>query len=272
MALPRNTFSFFATICIALATVFYGCIPQRKVVYFQKDSNDAADSVYVNQDYEFTIAPFDILALQITGMANEEGQNVVAPFNTPVVAAGMGGDATYATGIVVDKDGDITLLYAGKVRLAGLTLGQAADKVRAALSRYIIDSGNNVTVNLKIMNYSVMVLGEVATQGIVRAENEFMTVAEVLTRSGGITDFGNRETVRIIRTNRITKQTTTYRLDLTEQTAISPIHSRLQPGDVVLVDPLRRKQYSTASQVIGIVSTFVTVPLLLLNLYRIVQP
>ncbi|MCU0353194.1 MAG: polysaccharide biosynthesis/export family protein [Cytophagales bacterium] len=225
----------------------------------------------MNQDYEFVIAPFDILALQITGMTNEEGQNIVAPFNTPVIATGAGGAGSYASGIVVDKNGEITLLYAGKIKLAGLTLPQASDTVRAALSKYIIDSGNNVTVNLKILNYSVTVLGEVGSQGILRAENEFMTVSEVLARSGGITEFGNRQTVRIIRTDRLTKLTTTYRLDLTKQTSVSPILSRLQPGDIVLVDPMRRKQYNSAGQVIGVISTFVSVPLLLFSIYQLIN-
>lgn len=258
---------FFLLLLVSIA----GCIPQKNVVFFQKDKNTAPpDLPYLNQDYEFFIAPFDVLSLQITGLANEQGQNVAAPFSTPITAAG-GGQGAYASGILVDKNGDIELLYAGKIKLAGLTLPQAADTIRAALSKYIIDTGNEVTVNLKILNYSVTLLGEVATQGILKAENEFMTVTEALAKSGGVTPFGNMKTVRVIRVNRLTKRTTTYRLDLTQETAVSPILSRLQPDDIIVVDPLRRKQFNTAGQIIGFVSTIISVPTFLISTYALVR-
>lgn len=256
--------------CLLLFVAVAGCIPQKNVVFFQKDKSSAPDLPYLNQDYEFFIAPFDVLSLQITGLANEQGQNVAAPFSTPIIAAG-GGQGAYATGILVDKNGDIELLYAGKIKLAGLTLAQAADTIRGKLSKYIIDTGNEVTVNLKILSYSVTLLGEVATQGILRSENEFMTVTEALAKSGGITPFGNLKTVRVIRVNRLTKRTTTYRLDLTQETAVSPILSRLQPDDVIVVDPLRRKQFNTAGQVLGIVSTIISVPAFLISTFILIQ-
>jgi len=248
------------------------CIPQKRVIYFQKNENSAPDLTYTNQDYEFTIAPFDILALTITGFINEEGQNVVAPFNTPITATGSGGGmSAYGSGIVVDKNGDIELLYAGKIKLAGLTLAQAADTVRAALAKFIIDTNNNITVNLKILNYSITMLGEVRAQGVLRADNEFMTITEALAKSGGLTEVGNLKNVRIIRTNRLTKATTTYRLDLTDETAVSPILSRLQPGDIVVVDPLRRKQFATAGQTIGLISTVISVPILIISTINFIQ-
>jgi len=268
-AYTMKCYSWFLLFSI-LSTTF-SCVPLKNITYFQKDENDPPNLSYENQDYEFTIAPFDILALQITGLTNEEGQNVVAPFNTPVVAAGAGGTGTYASGIIVDKNGDIELLYAGKIRLAGLTLAQAADTIRSSLSRFIIDTGNNVTVSLKILNYSITMLGEVRIQGIIKAENEFMTVTEALAKSGGATDFGNLRKVRLIRTDRLTKKTTTYQLDLTNQVAVSPILSRLQPNDVIIIDPLRRKQFSSASQTIGLISTFVSIPILIISTINFIQ-
>lgn len=252
----------------------FGCIPYKRVVYFQKTASDAPDSIYVNQDYEFTIAPFDILALKMTGFSNEEGQNVLAPFNTPINATGGGGGGgagPYTSGIVVDKSGAIELQYVGKVKLAGLTLEQASDTIRSSLSKFIINIDSTVTVDLKILNYSITVLGEVGSQGILNAENEYMTVTEAIAKSGGVTQFGNMKTVRIIRTNRLTKQTYTYRLDLTTQVPVSPILSRLQPNDVIVVDPIRRKQFSTASQTISLLTTVITVPLLIISTINVIN-
>ncbi|MDJ1480982.1 polysaccharide biosynthesis/export family protein [Cytophagaceae bacterium YF14B1] len=245
----------------------FGCIPYKRVVYFQKTAADAPDSTYINQDYEFTIAPFDILAIKMTGFTNEEGQNVLGPFNTPVSATGAAtsGAGGYATGILVDKNGAVELHYIGKVKVSGLTLEQASDTIKSALSKYINVSDGGITVNLKILSYSVTVLGEVGSQGILKADNEYMTLTEAIAKSGGVTQFGNMKTVRIIRSDRLTKKTTTYRVDLTTQTPVSPILSRLQPNDIIIVDPLRRKQFSTAGQIITLLSTVITVPLLIIS-------
>ncbi|MDJ1505950.1 polysaccharide biosynthesis/export family protein [Xanthocytophaga agilis] len=250
---------------IVLLISSFGCIPYKRVVYFQKTAADAPDSTYLNQDYEFTIAPFDILALKMTGFINEEGQNVLSPFNTPVNASGASAGAAYGAGILVDKNGEIELHYVGKVKVAGLTLDQAADTLKSALAKYIITADNGISVDIKILNYSITVLGEVGSQGILKVENEYITLTDAIAKSGGVTQFGNMKTVRIIRSDRLTKKTTTYRVDLTTQTPVSPILSRLQPNDVIVVDPLRRKQFSTASQVIALLSTVITVPLLIIS-------
>jgi polysaccharide export outer membrane protein len=259
-------FVWFSFFFLLLSSI--GCIPHKNVVYFQKSANTPDELPYQNEDYEFIIGPFDILALKITGFTNEEGQNVVAPFNTPVVATGVGNPGAYASGILVDKEGQIELLYVGKIKVAGLTLDQAGDTIRSALSRYIIDTGNNITVDLKILNYTITVLGEVGSQGVLKAENEYMTLTEAIAKSGGVTQFGNMKTVRLIRTDRLTKKTTTYRLDLTNDIPVSPILSRLQPNDILVVDPLPRKQFSTASQTISLISTFISVPLLVISVIR----
>ncbi|HEX8532281.1 MAG TPA: SLBB domain-containing protein, partial [Cytophagales bacterium] len=122
-----------------------------------------------------------------------------------------------------------------------------------------------------ILNFNVNVLGEVGRQGLVQADNEYMTVTEVLAKSGGITDFGNRQNVKLIRTDRLTKKTTFYRIDLTTQETVSPQLARLQPNDVLYVQPLRRKQFSSASQLLGLITGLISVPLLIISIYNVVQ-
>jgi polysaccharide export outer membrane protein len=181
------------------------------------------------------------------------------------------GPTAYLSGTLVDKDGNIQLPYVGNIPVAGLTLAQAADTIRSRLSAYILDVDRNLLVTIKILNFSVNVLGEVATQGVVRAENEYLTVTEVLAKAGGINDLGNRKNIKLIRTDRLTKKTTSYRIDLTTQEMVSPQLARLQPNDVLYVQPLRRKQFGTASQLIGLVSAFISIPLIILSLYNVIQ-
>ncbi len=258
---------------LASLLFFSGCIPFRKIVLFQKDAdNKTPDSLYVNQDYEFVIAPFDILQVRVVSTVDEVAESLEVFSIPPGAGAGTaGGTGAYLGGTLVDKNGNIKLPYVGNIPVAGLTLAQAADTIRSRLSTYILDVDRNLLVTLKILNFNVNVLGEVSNQGIVRAENEYMTVTEVLAKSGGITDLGNRKNIKLIRTDRLTKKTTSYRIDLTTQEMVSPQLARLQPNDVLYVQPLRRKQFGTANQLIGLITGFVSVPLLFFSIYNIIQ-
>jgi polysaccharide export outer membrane protein len=247
-----------------------GCIPFKNVVLFQKkDNNSAKDSVYVNQDYEFTIAPFDILSIQVTNPADPSS---VAPFS--INPGSIPGSSTnqlgpYGTGILVDKNGEIEVPISGKVFVTGLTLAQAADTIKGRLSQYIVNTNNSLRVVVKIASYQVSVLGEISTQGVIRSEGEYMTVTEVLAKSGGFTDFSNRRNIKIIRTDRVTKKTTTYRMDLTSDEIVSPILARLQPNDVIYVEPLRRKQLSTINPILGFTTSVLSIPLVVYSLYNL---
>jgi polysaccharide export outer membrane protein len=244
------------------------------VVLFQKNAdNRTPDSLYVNQDYEFVIAPFDLLQVRVVSTVDEvaESLEVFNPAAAAASTATVGGPNAYLSGTLVNKDGNIELPYVGNIPVAGLTLAQAADTIRARLSTYILDVDRNLLVTLRILNFNVNVLGEVGRQGIVQAENEYLTVTEVLARAGGITDFGNRQNVKLIRTDRLTKKTTFYRIDLTTQEMVSPQLARLQPNDVLYVQPLRRKQLSQASQLLGLVTGIISVPLLIISIYNVIQ-
>jgi polysaccharide export outer membrane protein len=259
---------------VASVLFFAGCTPFRKVVLFQKNAdNKAPDSLYANQTYEFVIAPSDLLQVRVVSTVDEVAESLEV-FN-PAAAAGTAnaalGPNAYLTGTLVDKDGNIELPYVGNIPVAGLTLAQAADTIRSRLSSYILDVDRNLLVTLKILNFNVNVLGEVVRQGTVQAENEYLTVTEVLAKAGGITDFGNRQNVKLIRTDRLTKKTTSYRIDLTTEDVVTPQLARLQPNDVLYVQPLRRKQLSSASQLLGLITGIISVPLLIISIYNVVQ-
>lgn len=248
-----------------------GCIPFRKIVLFQKGTEEKLpDSLYLNQDYEFVIAPFDILNVRVVSTVSEVAPSLQV-FAPAAAAGGAGGAGSYFGGTLVDKNGNIELPYIGQIPIAGLTLAQAEDTIKSQLANYILDADRNLLVQVKILNFSVNVLGEVGAQGLVRAENEFITITEVLAKAGGITDFGNRQKVKLIRTDRLTKKTTTYRLDLTTSEMVSPMLARLQPNDVLYVEPLRRKQFGSASQLIGLITTVISIPLLVISIYNIIQ-
>jgi polysaccharide biosynthesis/export protein len=255
---------------VLLMLVSFGCIPQKNVIYFQgAQPKSLPDSLryFTNQDYEFVIAPYDLLSIQIDGI-DSKSYEVFAPVNRGVGVGGGGGATgagSYLRGNLVDKFGQVELPYVGKIKLSGLTLMQAGDTIRSKLAVYMADPAL-VNVDVKIMNFTVSVIGEIGSPGVVQASNEFITLTEVLAKAGGLTTFSNRKNIKLIRSDRETKETTVYMIDLTKADLIQPIIARLQPNDVIYVESIRRKQISTIGPIIGLVTTAVTFPLLILNL------
>lgn len=240
----------------------YGCIPLRDIVYFQRDNtNNAPDTLleFKNQDYEFTIAPYDILSLAIDGIDEQS----FAAFRPSGQTGSLG--RPYDQGTFVNKYGQIELPYAGKIKVSGLTLMQAADTIRSRLLLYVVDS-SLIYVQVKTLSFPVTVIGEVSSPGVYQADNEYITLTELLAKAGGLTGYSNRKNIRLIRSDRETKATTTYRLDLTKGELIEPIISRLQPNDVIYVEPLRRKQLDTIRPITAIVSTVLSVTVLIITL------
>lgn len=253
--------NYYVCVCFIFAVCITSCIPQKNVVYFQNTRNTSVDNLpsYVNQDYEFVIAPFDILGVELDGIEEVD----YSTFNPN--AASTGGSRIYDRGVVVNKNGHIEFPYVGKIKVSGLTLMQAADTIRSKLLLYVVDS-SLIYVNVKVLSFPVTILGEVGNPGVYQAENEFITVTELLAKAGDVTVYGNRKNIKVIRSNRETKATTVFRLDLTKASVIEPIITRFQPNDVIYVEPLPRKQIQTAAPVIGIGTTILSITALIITL------
>lgn len=230
------------------------CTPQRNVILFQgaldKSLPDSL-TTFFNEQYEFTLAPYDIVAIQIDGLDDAS----LSAFT--LNATRLGGGRPYDRGTLVNKYGDIDFPFVGKIRLSGLTLLQAADTIESKLLLYYTDS-SLVNVNVKLLNFPVTVIGEVGSPGVYQADNEFMTITELLAKAGNLTQFSNRKNIKLIRSDRQTQQTTVYRLDLTKAYLVQPFLARLQPNDVLYIEPTRRKQLQSGTVILGVITSLVS--------------
>lgn len=139
----------------------------------------------------------------------------------------------------VTPEGNIMISQIGPVYLSGLTISQAADKIREVLSRkYAGISGANpesqVRVTLgQIRTIQVNVMGEVTVPGTYRLSS-FSTVFHALYRAGGVSDIGSLRGVRVMRAGRQVATVDIYAY-LMKGTLNDDV--RLEEGDVILVPP-----------------------------------
>ncbi|MBK8606768.1 MAG: SLBB domain-containing protein [Chitinophagaceae bacterium] len=98
---------------------------------------------------------------------------------------------------------------------------------------------SNPTVIVRFLNFKVTVLGQVGAQGILTVPGEKLTVIEAIGLAGGITDFGKKDNVRILR--EINGKRETGVIDLSSKDIFDSPYYYLVQNDVLIVDETKQK-------------------------------
>ena len=175
----------------------------------------------------------------------------------PMVFEGIAGKAIF--GNLIDLDGNVSLPMIGKVAVAGLTVTEAEDSIRAVTKQYLKDA----TVKVRLLSYKVTVLGEVKMPGIYYNFNSYITVLDAIGLAQGSTDYAKLKDVLVLRPT--TGGTRTFSIDLNSKAAVQSPAWYLQPDDVVVLQPGKNKGLAQKLPVIGIVVGSLSALLLVLN-------
>ena len=156
----------------------------------------------------------------------------------------------------------ISLPEVGGIKVGGLTLEQAEEKIQGAISSYI----NNATILVKLVSFKITVLGEVNNPGYYYVYNEQANVLEGLGLAGDLTDFGNRENITLIR--QTDNGNEAILLDLKDPDLLASKFYYLQPNDILYVQPMRAKSTRSNLNTLTILSVLfgaISATVLILN-------
>src|SRR5690606_21288729 len=218
-------------LCTAVVLMLQSCGSRRTIVY----ANNIQQKTYEEAtQYEAILQPDDLLSIQVLG----ENKEVTTPFNLPEMGQNDSQHRNVRT-YLVDNEGYIDFPGLGRMQMAGLTRTQAREKLVAALSEYIV----NPTVNFRIVNFKVPILGEVVRPGTYETQGERITLLEALGQAGDMTIYGKRDNVLLIRETEGKK--THARVDLTDASFIDSPYYYLKQNDVVYVEPNKTKIHSS---------------------------
>lgn len=101
---------------------------------------------------------------------------------------------------------------------------------------------SDASVKVTLLNFNISVVGEVNRPGRYPIYNEQANVLEGLALANDLTPLADRSRIRVMRSRDGTNHL--YHLDLNDQNVMSNPYFYLQPNDVVIVDPLKRRQFS----------------------------
>ncbi|NJX17464.1 polysaccharide biosynthesis/export family protein, partial [Tamlana crocina] len=105
------------------------------------------------------------------------------------------GDATRVSGqpqlqtYLVDSEGNIEFPVLGTVHVAGMTRQELSQKLQKKIAVYV----QNPIINIRIVNFQVTVLGEVANPGTFSIPDEYLSLNKALGFAGDLTIYGKRE-------------------------------------------------------------------------------
>ncbi len=242
-----------------LALAFAACTPQSRLVYMQ-DKQDLGLEVPTRME-AYRLKSGDILHVRVMSADPEAYDlfNLDAAMRYRATRVGDVGDANmYLYGHTINEKGRIHIPVIGPVEVAGLTLDQAHDQIQEMADEYLVDA----TVSVKIVNFSVTVLGEVRRPGSFYVYDHEFTIMDALGLAGDLTDYGNRNVVVVRHTD---NGLSFSRVDITDRAAVTSELYYLHPNDLVYVEPLVAKRFGFAQFPFAVVFSGISTALLLIN-------
>ncbi len=145
-------------------------------------------------------------------------------------------------GLLVDSRGHISLPLVHKVKVAGYSQSGAARMLESRYKKYLTDP----SLNIEVINKRIYVLGEVKSPGVVKLDNEYMTVLQAIASAGGLTDQAMRDAVFIVNEDGH-KNMRMRKVDLTSFSALQATNLTVKPNDIIYVQPNKWKSFRVAS-------------------------
>lgn len=253
---------------LGMALLLAGCGYKNRNIMFKtpkKIEQNGLPVVHFNRDttedisgYEHLILPDDRIAVRFLNNYDiEQGITITEAGSTPLGLT-----------FLVDKRGFVNLPMVGKVHVGGLDKMQAGDSLEKVYSRNFRDPN----IDVSILGLSVSVLGEVTTPGVYELDREKTTLIELISRAGGITQYGKKKIVKIIRGVPESKKPEIIVFDLTQIEAIEKEELILRDKDIVYVEPRNIRVIGEAiapyTSFLSIVSTLSGVTVLVISLTR----
>ncbi len=234
--MKKTIYLFIAVLFLSACGVKYKTIPY----FVDLPAGNLAEDI--NNQTVLKIQKDDILAITVSSL-NAEANAIFNTANNNGSQSTSTGAASQIIGFVVDKSGEIQLPYLGAVKVEGLTTADARELIQTRLSKG--DILKQPVVTLRLANFKVSVLGDVARPGVYPVQNERITVIEALGLAGDLNITAKRNDVLLVRENSGKRQQ--IRLDLQSKDLFNSPYYYLENNDVLVVTPSSAKYASVDS-------------------------
>lgn len=213
------------------------CSSSKTVLPYFTDIAEIKEGSFPTGDYSPEIKPDDELMITVLS----EVPDATLSYNLPLVNPATKDKLTMAVSprsqtYIVSTEGDINFPILGKIHVAGMTCEQLQKLLTEKISVDVKDP--LVTVN--IVNFSVVVAGEVTKPGTIKVDRNRFSILDALGEAGDLTPYGERSNVLVIREEN--GQRKFVHLDLNSSEVLTSPYFYLQQNDYVYVEPNKVRQ------------------------------
>lgn len=249
------------------------CVANKKYILLQNAKtstvSDTSKSIYQLDRTIYKLQVNDILYVSVAStddLVTKAFTHSMGGQQMQQQGGGGIGNMFYLTGYSLDINGEINLPIIGILKLSGLTVAQAQEKIDIEIKKYF--KVYHLVVKLAEMPFTF--IGEIGSPGRFSGMSNQVTLYEALALAGDFTPIANRKNVTIIRQN--PEGVKIYKVDFTQADLINSPYFILRPNDVIYVEPLKSRSignFSNLQNTITTITPMLTTLVLAINTYLI---
>lgn len=227
----------------------FSCVTNRTTRYLQEGKESYEKGSF--EDYR--IMPNDLVTFLVLSPDKE---------TTDLFSGGTnnGGMNSYSYRVYSDSTIDIPFMH--KVKIAGLTIRDARNRLQERLKDYI---PGQFFVKLVLNNRSYYVLGESNSKGEFPIYKDRMNIFEALAQSGDIAQTANYKKVHVMRN--INGKDSLLTFDIRSKSIVDSKYYYLQPNDLIYMEQPKNGFFkiTSFSSFLGVISSTVSFVLLVIT-------
>lgn len=244
------------------------CITNKDIVYLQDKGTVSADSLLITpMSQPYRVQVNDILRItvkaldpELTSIFNPIGETSTNNSNEQNL---------YFNGFTVDDHGNITFPILGDINVLGYTVEEISEKVESELLKKYFKETAQLFVTVKLAGLRFTVTGEVGSSGTKTLFQDKVNIIEALANSGDINTTGDRTDVLVIR--QYPQGQKIHHIDLTDVAAMKSPYYMIQPNDIILVKPLKRKAIGAGETATSTIRTVASLFSIVVSTYFLVK-
>lgn len=222
-------------ICISLTILIMlsSCVNLKKVELIQqKTITDYSEEIFNAERDAYKINNGDHLYIKVFSSDSRTSKFFQTDF--PEI---MTSSYVYLNSYKVDEEGYVKYSYIDRIKVKGKTLEEAQITIKKAIEEYFKD----VNVYVKLVNFSISIIGEVENPGNYTVDRDQITILQALSMAGGVTPWAKADQVTLVRKS--PNGSLVKYIDITDNALLTSEYLFLMPDDVIYITPRGTKQF-----------------------------
>ncbi|MDI9338941.1 MAG: polysaccharide biosynthesis/export family protein [Sediminibacterium sp.] len=219
----------------------------------KSEQNATSDSVFYSSiPHPYHIRKDDKITISVWGQDNLSVGSTYGIYNSNEV---------YGKWLMVDASGNIEIPKIGRFRVENMTIIQLKDSLRILFGEWV----KTPIVDIKVLNRSIIVLGEVHDPQTIGVDKERTSLLEALAICKGVDFYANLKSIKVFR--QVGENVHVASIDLSKSGDYRLKNITLYPGDVVIVPSKRYKAFDKRISTIIPFTTTLSAAAILLGLF-----